>query len=401
MLIDYATDYTARKYHLRQTSTFFVASMWNLRNLSLSVGDGTEITMFASNDDGWKVFNLEDMTRLASDQWHPHKLDLLRHNLIQGRYSFNDLLQRYQNDGPYNLTSLAGQPVAIGYNEDNKTITVGGGNIFYEDVQGTDGLVHFTEAVPLPKSMIWTVYDYLKNDENFETQATMVDAVYLASDMKQLSPLTVLYAPDDSWKNLAIPMEEISKTVLENMVFKTLLWCDTLRSLKGQYAESHNQKYWIITVNDKNMPCFEFSEEKSGSNSSSSSQAVYQSCITQCDILARNGIVHHIDTVLLYETVQTLSPKLEGARLPGTVGDEFDSILKNSTNLIPTSSDGGGNGSSASGGGADNFFQRPVTPTPNTTTDTDTASTSSSSSICNTSVITFCLSIVIAIVHLL
>jgi uncharacterized surface protein with fasciclin (FAS1) repeats len=400
MLIDYATEFTGRKYNLRQTSTFFVASMWNLRNLSLSVGDGSEITMLASNDDGWKVFNLQDMTRLASDQWNPHKLDLLRHNLIQGRLSYNDLLQKYQTEGTFNLTSLAGQPVTIGYNEDNKTITVAGGDIFYKDVQGTDGLVHFTEAVPLPKSMTWTVYDFAKNDENFETQATMIDAVFLASDMKQLSPLTVLYAPDDKWTNLAIPMEEISRTVLENMVFKTLLWCDTLRALEGQYAESHNQKYWTITVNDKNMPCFEFSEQKELNGTavdSKSKPAVYQSCITQCDILARNGIVHHIDTVLLFEAAQTLSPKLTGARLPGTAGDKFDSILKNSTSLIPTTSDSGSGtssettGNSASGGGSDSFFKRPVATTQNTST-----TTSRSTSFWSSSIVTVCILILIS-----
>jgi hypothetical protein len=395
MLIDYATEYAGGRYNLRQTSDFFIASLWNLRNLSKSAGDGSEVTLFASNDDGWKVFNLQDVTRLASDLWNPHKLDLLRHSLIQGRWSYNDLLQRYQTDGSFNVTSLAGQPISIGYNEINKTITVAGGDIFYKDVTGTDGFVHFTEAVPLPKSMTWTVYDFAKNDDSFQTQITMIDAVFLATDMKQLSPLTVLFAPDDKWGNLAIPMEEISRTVLENMVFKSLLWCDTLRALKGQFAESHNQKYWSITINDDNMPCFQFSTVKASNGTlvdpKTKGAGMYQSCITECDILARNGIVHHIDTVLLFEAAQTVPPKLDGARLPGTGGDHFDSILKNSTSLIPTSSDSGSGSGSATGGGSDSFFQRPVASQGN-----DTATGSSSAMSFTSSIVTVLISILIA-----
>jgi uncharacterized surface protein with fasciclin (FAS1) repeats len=309
MLTNIASEYTL-KYNLRDASQFFVASLWNLRNLSQSVGDGTDVTLFASVNSGWWFFNLEDVTRLASDEWHPHKLDLLRHMLVQGRYTYGDLYARYQNEGPYNLTSLAGQPLQVGYNEANKTITIEKGNFLYKDIYGVDGIVHFVDQVPLPISMTHSVYDFAKINPNFTTQTTWIDTVTLGPDMERLLPITTFYAPNPMWEKMVVEVTEISTTVLENMIFKSLLWCNKLRNMTGQYAESHNGKYWRITVNKDNMPCFVFGDSKNGSQS-------MQSCVTKCDMLARNGLVHEVDTLLLYEAPETIPPNMEGAKLPG------------------------------------------------------------------------------------
>lgn len=349
MLANVAAEYTVQ-YNMRDTSQFLIASEWNLRNLSQSVGDGTDITLFASVNTGWGAFDLEDVTRLASDEWNPHKLDLLRHFLVQGRHTYGDLYAKYQSQGPFNLTSLAGQPLRVGYNEAAKAVTVEDGNFVYKDILGVDGVLHFTDQVPLPMSMRYTTYDWAKYNANFSTQVTLIDTVNLGPDMKRLLPITTLYAPDSTWANLKIELTEISTSVLENMVFKSLLWCDTLRAMKGQYAESHNQKYWSITVNKANMPCFQFRDSKANT---------MQSCITECDILSRNGIVHEIDTVLLFETPETLPPEQAGARLPGMSGDNYDNILKE-TNLQPSTNTGAGDKTSSNAADTSSVFQRPV-----------------------------------------
>lgn len=139
MLVNYAAEYTS--HNMKDTAQFFIASEWNLRNLSLSVGDGGPVTLFATADSGWNIFNIEDVTRLATDKWKPHQWDMLRHMCVQGIYLESDLKALYDQSGPYNLTSLAGQPIAFDFDPVKNVMTVDGGDLFFADVKGVDGYV--------------------------------------------------------------------------------------------------------------------------------------------------------------------------------------------------------------------------------------------------------------------
>jgi hypothetical protein len=118
--------------------------------------------------------------------------------------------------------------------------------------------------------------------------------------MKRLSPLTVFFAPNDAFENKVIKITEISGTLLENHIFKDLLWCEKLVGMAGQRIESHNGQTWLVSVNAAGFPCFDTIVAKGGS--------ALKACITECDILARNGIVHELDTVLIYESLDTRPP---------------------------------------------------------------------------------------------
>jgi uncharacterized surface protein with fasciclin (FAS1) repeats len=139
MLVDYAAEYT--QYNMRSCSQFLISTEWNLRNLSLSVGDGGPVTLFAANNDGFNnVIDLEDVNRLATDKWKPHMWDLMLQNLVQGIYLDQDLRDLYtSNGGEYNLTSLTGQNITIDYDKTKDVILVGGGEVIYKDIKGVDG----------------------------------------------------------------------------------------------------------------------------------------------------------------------------------------------------------------------------------------------------------------------
>jgi hypothetical protein len=140
MLMNYAAEYT--KHMMRDHAQFFIASEWNLRNLSLSVGDGGPITLFACSDPGFSIFNLDDVTRLASDKWKPHQWDLLRHNLLQGIWTEQDLIDKwYESRSAYNLETLAGQNITFDYDETRQVLTVDGGDLWYPNIKGVDGYV--------------------------------------------------------------------------------------------------------------------------------------------------------------------------------------------------------------------------------------------------------------------
>ena len=138
MLVEYAADFT--QYNTKDVAQMFISSEWNRRNLSIDVGDGGPITLFASINDGWFEVNGEDVTRLSTDMWKPHQLDLLRHMMVQGNWSYQMLQDRLvQEGGPYNLTSLAGQNLTVKLDEEKSILSLAGGNIFYQDVVGVDG----------------------------------------------------------------------------------------------------------------------------------------------------------------------------------------------------------------------------------------------------------------------
>jgi uncharacterized protein YvpB len=137
MLTNVAAEYTI--YKMKFMAQFFRASGWNLRNLRESVGDGSPITLFASVDDGWKFFNIEDINRLAGEEWKPHQLDLLGNMIVQGIHSYQDLQTRFDKEGAYNLTTIINQTILIDYDKANSKLTAAGGDIFFPNIQGVDG----------------------------------------------------------------------------------------------------------------------------------------------------------------------------------------------------------------------------------------------------------------------
>jgi hypothetical protein len=333
MLVDVASQYTA--YQVGDTAMFFRASEWNLRDLRTSVGNSSDLTLFASIDKGWSFFNNEDKVRLTTDEWKRHQWDLLSHMLVHGIHTEETLRSRFEKEGPYNLTSLAHQPLMIDFDEETSQVTLEKGNLFKTDMKGYDGLVHFTTEVPLPISVTHTVYDIAKVDPKFTTHIIYIDSVQLDTDMKRLLPLTSLYAPNDAWKNKKTDMLDIADKVLKNHMFEKLLWCDKLLSMaeSKETITSLNERVWNVTKNDKNMPCLETPEEGTGK--------ILRACVTKCDILARNGIVHELDAALFFENPETRAP----------------SDVDVGSGVSPT--DGGG---SSSGPPPSDVYQRPVPP---------------------------------------
>ena len=152
--------------------------------------------------------------------------------------------------------------------------------------------------------MTHSVYDIANEWFNYTTQIELIDTVFLKHDLKRLIPITGCFAHNDDWANKVIELEDISKSVLENMIFAELQWCDTLRvkARRGEYVESHNGQTWKVTLNETtNMPCFDTAQVFGG--------PIQRSCVTKCDILARNGIVHQIDRVMFFGIPETVGPQ--------------------------------------------------------------------------------------------
>jgi hypothetical protein len=314
MLTDFAGE-KVPEFNVVDFAQYLRASEWNRRDLTQSVGNnapGNNITLFASLRSGIVEFFREDTTRISTDEWKPHLRDLLRHCMVQGAMTYDDLKARYDaNGGAYNLTSLANQTIAVDYDADKQLVLVEGGTIAKSDIRGVDGLVHFTTKLMAPISVTHTVYDIANVDPQFRTHVLYIDAVYLETDMKRLLPLTAMYAPNDVWQGKKFDMDIIGEGILKSFIFEKLLWCDVLLKAEGTTLISLNKKMWNVTVNhETNMPCFQTLEQYLPEN------MPQRACVTKCDTLARNGIVHELDFLMLSEIPETRPPTVEMAPIP-------------------------------------------------------------------------------------
>jgi hypothetical protein len=110
-----------------------------MRNISLSVGNGTQVTLFASIGTGWNYFSQEDATRLTTDKWKPHQWDLLAHMMVQGVWTYEDLLDKYNAEGAYTMMSLIDEPLKFDFDHGKQKMTMEGGELFFPNIQGVDG----------------------------------------------------------------------------------------------------------------------------------------------------------------------------------------------------------------------------------------------------------------------
>lgn len=179
-----------------------------------------------------------------------------------------------------------------------------------------------------------TVYDVAKKRDDLTFHVTLIDTVMLNEDLEFLLPLTAVYVNNDGWDGIQIKLDDIAPVILESHIFENLLWCNDLRALSGTRVESLNGQTWFVVVNDDNMPCF-LTEETAGGEPQ-------KACITECDILSRNGLVHVMDRLLVYQTSESGDVPQPTAQL------DFSQPGSAPTFTRPTPNSGGGSPSSFS-----------------------------------------------------
>lgn len=162
------------------------------------------------------------------------------------------------------------------------------------------------------------------------TVTRLIDTVQLGVFLDNLLPMTFFSAVNSAW-DVIIPTLEI-EDVLKNMMFELLYFDDTLAKMDGQQLVSTNKKKWLIQV-------FEDPEgEPFLYDANMTSKKIYFSNVdgpaglTNCsfipgpnrtNILARTGVIHHIDCLFLdfnYTKVDPLAPTFAPLTFGPTAG---------------------------------------------------------------------------------
>ena len=190
--------------------------------------------------------------------------------------------------------------------------------------------IHLVEQVPLPPSVLYTVYDQTQQNLEMTTVTRLIDTVQLGVFIDNLLPVTFFSAVNSAW-DVIIPTLEI-EDVLKNMIFELLWFDDYLADMDGQTLTSTNKKQWRIQVfDDPDGDLLLYAPERTPVK-------IYFSNVdgpeglTNCtfipgpnrtNILARTGVIHHIDCLFLdynYTKVDPNAPTYAPITFPPVAG---------------------------------------------------------------------------------
>lgn len=166
--------------------------------------------------------------------------------------------------------------------------------------------VHLVERVPLPPSVKYTVYDQTQQNPEMTTVTRFIDTVKLGVFIDNLLPVTFFSATNVAWDR-SIPTLEI-EDVLKNMIFELLWFDDMLANMDGETLKSTNGKEWLIQViedpdgepllyqQNRTAPKIYFSNVEGPPGLTNCS---FIPGPNRTNILARTGVIHHIDCLFL------------------------------------------------------------------------------------------------------
>jgi transforming growth factor-beta-induced protein len=248
-------------------------------------------TVFAPTDAAFAKLPAGTLDALVAD---PDKLrSVLTYHVVPGQVTAADVVKLNR------ATTVEGEDVAI--SASNGTVHIGESTVTTPDVMASNGVIHVIDSVLLPPSLAAAqqpapapapdIVDTAVAAGEFTTLARALDAAGLTETLKGPGPFTV-FAPTDA------AFAKLPSGALDSLLANP----DTLRSVltyhvvPGMVSAADAVKLQSATTVE--------GEDVSISTQDASVQ-VDSATVTMPDVMASNGIIHVIDTVIL-------PPSLEG-----------------------------------------------------------------------------------------
>ena len=240
-------------------------------------GEGP-FTVFAPTDDAFAKLPEGTVEALLADI--PALTDILLYHVVSGAVLAEDVVMLDSAE------TLLGEMVEI--RVEGGMVYINDAQVIITDIIASNGVIHVIDSVllpPEPEEPLGTIVDIASADGRFETLVAAVVAADLASTLSGVGPYTVFAPTDDAFNKLP---EGTIAALLEDIPALTdiLLYHVVLGEVLAEevvslwYVETLLEKDIEIRVVDGNV----FLNDA-------------QVIIT--DIMADNGVIHVIDTVLL------------------------------------------------------------------------------------------------------
>lgn len=269
-------------------------------------GEGP-FTVFAPTDDAFAALPEGTLESLLADK--EALSSVLLYHVVDGKNMAADVIAL---DGQ-EIPALSGEAILVKVEGDSAYAS--NALILITDIEAGNGVIHVVDSVMLPPSMMaeeepmeeemtepMSIVDIAVADGRFTTLVTAVVEAGLAETLSGEGTFTVFAPTDDAFKQLPegtieslLADKEALTDVLLYHVLGSTVYAENVVALDGQIVETLQGQYLNVSVDDDAV-------------------MVDNAQVIITDIMASNGVIHVIDSVLLPETrtIAEIASETEG-----------------------------------------------------------------------------------------
>jgi len=244
-------------------------------------------------------------TKYLEDQWQAHLTDILLYHVVGAEVFSGDLMMEMMAEtvNGENITVTSLDPVQIN-----------GIDVIVADVNASNGVIHAIDEVLLPPSATNNIVELGAADPVFSTLVDLVTSAGLVETLSGDGPFTLFAPTNDAFAKL--PTETLD-FLTDPANIDALADVLTFHVVPG-----------IVLSSDLSMGLTQTAVNGGVLNVTSMDPVTLNdSIVVGADVLANNGVVHVIDTVLVPPEDTEPEPEVLGTIVDIAVADEQFSTL--------------------------------------------------------------------------
>jgi transforming growth factor-beta-induced protein len=242
------------------------------------------ITVFAPTDDAFGKLHQASLNLLKTEQWRPHLENLLLQHVLPAEVPSSDI-----TDGIM-TAALNGEEVKLNLPLSGGVIVNGIANVIQADVSADNGVIHVVDTVLFPEWVSNNIFDRAVADPELTTLTTLITGLKLTRALSFHGPYTVFAPTDEAFLEGLVSLGA-EDGYLSAHLASTLL---TYHVVHGIYSAADIVDGLELTTAQGEKIVFSFKGDIPQVNGED---------IVATDILANNGIVHKIDSLLIPKSV--------------------------------------------------------------------------------------------------
>ncbi|CAF0931377.1 unnamed protein product [Adineta steineri] len=254
-------------------------------NLVATLKIGDPLTVFAPTDAAFTKLPPQVYNALFLPENRKKLIKILEYHIVVGNLTAEAIVAL---NPPINIETLAGPDVAVTQNEGK--LNVNNATVIAPDIFATNGIIHAIDTVLFPPQGLFDIVDSLINNGNFDILVEALQAATLDIILKSTGPYT-LFAPTDTAFRKLPPKLLIDLLLPENIQNLTLV-------LKYHALVGNLTAAAIIALNPP-VDIITFAILTVKITQDGRKLKVNNATVIVSDVLAANGVIHVIDTVLL------------------------------------------------------------------------------------------------------
>jgi len=262
---------------------------------------GGPFTVFAPTNEAFSEVEKEKKKEGKSPPTLQQLKQMVLYHVVPSSVFSKDL----QND--ITVNSVEGFPIRI--NIYNKTVTINGAVVEKADIEADNGVIHIVDGLvsPVPTS---NIAQLVSTDPRFSTLLAAVSAAGLADTLAGKGPFTVFAPTNDAFAkvptaildSLLADKDRLTKVLLRHVVPGTIFEAGITDKQEHFTAGGSTTPDDVITFSVSEE---DDSEEESAESSEEEDNEIIKvttaagtATVIDSDIIALNGVIHAIDTVV-------------------------------------------------------------------------------------------------------